>query len=77
MLWLIVAIPFSVVAIFFLIFTALYVYLDVEIRTKSRFVAAVVAIAVTLCYWPLSFLNYIVCTAVLDRENCKTKTIQS
>jgi hypothetical protein len=48
--------------------TGLYVYFDAERRSQSRAFAAGLAIAVSLCYWPISFLMYIACTVVIDRR---------
>lgn len=60
--------PIGTLAFFFLAVTVLYVYIDAEKRSRSRVFAALLALAVALSYWPISFLAYIGCTAVLDRR---------
>lgn len=71
---LLVMAPVATILFFFRIVTALYVYIDVEERSKSRLFAASLAAAVALCYWPISFLAYIACTVVLDRRPQATRT---
>lgn len=63
-----VMIPVAVLTLLFLVVTLLYVYFDAERRTNSRLLAALLAIAIVMRYWPISFLAYLVCTAMLDRR---------
>lgn len=63
-----VMVPIASVLVFFQIVTALYVYIDAEERSKSRLFAALLAAAVAFYYWPISFLAYIACTVLLDRQ---------
>ncbi|WP_442483818.1 hypothetical protein [Aeoliella sp. SH292] len=62
-----VSLPFAVLAAVFWIATSLYVYFDCETRTRSRLFAACLVVAITVAYWPISFLAYVVCVASLDR----------
>lgn len=61
------SLPFAVLAAGFWIATSLYVYFDCETRTRSRLFAACLVAAITVAYWPISFLAYLVCVASLDR----------
>jgi hypothetical protein len=62
-----VSLPFAVLAAGFWIATSLYVYFDCESRTRSRLFAACLVAAITVAYWPMSFLAYLVCVSSLDR----------
>lgn len=62
------AVPLAAGAWLFWIVTTLYVYFDVERRSKSRLFAAAFAMAIAMYYWPISFLAYLACTASLDRR---------
>src|SRR5690606_612383 len=63
-----VSLPFAVLAAGFWIATSLYVYFDAEARTRNRLFAACLVAAITVAYWPISFLAYVVCVASLDRR---------
>ncbi|MBC7815422.1 MAG: hypothetical protein IAG10_00820 [Planctomycetaceae bacterium] len=58
---------------FFRFVTALYVYFDVEERSRNRVFAALFALAVAIFYWPISFVAYIACTVILDRRRQSAK----
>lgn len=72
-LTLMLVLPLAAFATFFWLLTALYVYIDTEQRTKSRLLAAGFALMVATYYWPISFLAYLACTAVVDRRQSKCR----
>lgn len=63
-----IAAPLGTLMLFFQIVTALYVNFDAEQRSRSRLFAGLLAAAVAFCYWPISFLAYLGCTAALDHR---------
>lgn len=70
-----VAAPLATLAMFFRAVTALFVYMDAAERSKSRFLAVLLAVAVAWFYWPISFLAYLVGTALLDRRPRTTPAV--
>jgi hypothetical protein len=62
------AIPLATGLCFFWIVTAGYVYFDAEHRARRSLFAAALALAVSFFYWPISFLAYLACTAIIDRR---------
>ena len=70
-LTLMLMIPVSTAVVIFRFVTAFYVYFDTEERSKSRVLAAGIAIAVFWCYWPISFLAYIACSVMRDRRRAE------
>jgi hypothetical protein len=69
-----VMIPVGTFAFVFWVATAIFVYFDAKVRSKSRIFAVGLAIAGALSYWPLSYLTYFVCTIVIDRSRIRRKT---
>ncbi|HWL09257.1 MAG TPA: hypothetical protein VNQ76_12695 [Planctomicrobium sp.] len=61
-------IPMAVIALFFLVITSLYVYFDAEKRSGSRLFSVILTVSLALSHWPISFLVYLACTAILDRR---------
>ncbi|MDZ4819845.1 MAG: hypothetical protein SGJ20_12820 [Planctomycetota bacterium] len=65
---LLVSMPFAAALVFFRLVTALYVFIDAKDRSKNLWFALLLTGAVFFCYWPISFLAYLTCTALLDRK---------
>jgi len=72
---LVVLAPIATLMFLFLIATSLYVYFDTEERSSSHILAFLLTAATALCYWPISFLAYLVCTNILDNRR-QRKTAQ-
>ena len=60
--------PVAAAVLFIRIVTALYVFVDVQERSHSRPLSMLLAVAVGMFYWPMSFLAYLGCTVALDRR---------
>jgi hypothetical protein len=56
-------------AVVFWLATMLYLYFDAKARSKNRAFSALLTVAVGLSNWPISFLAYLACTAILDRRS--------
>jgi len=69
--WLTVLIvaPIATAAVLFWLGTMLFVYFDAKTRSKNRAFSAILAVVMTLSYWPISFLAYLACTAIFDRSS--------